>query len=380
MIWKEIPGLETMKRHLVNLHLQNQLPHAILFKEHSDNAAFPLALGFIQYLYCDKPKDIYPCGECKACKQTQNLFYPGFKLVLPKFSTSSQKNDDKENADITGEFYRLFRENIFLSFDDILREVKGKNKQAMISVQTIHEIIESVSYSAVGNKYNIVCIWHPEMMAPAAANKLLKTLEEPPPQTLFFLVSPKPDELLATILSRLQQISVPSFSEKETVDYLIQKYNTEASKAQEIAKICNGNINKAIHILNNFEEYIELLNDFRTFAKLSIKYDINGIDEWIKKYESAGREALKKFLEYSLDIFHYSLMQNYQLSDLIRATSVEKDFISKFYLYAHDDNIPKLYELFNDTYHNITRNANIRITLNALFLRCNELLKKKVVI
>lgn len=380
MIWKEIPDLQALKRHLVNVHTNNQLPHALLFKEDADNAALALALGFVQYLYCDQPQDIYSCGECKSCKQTQNLFYPGFKLVMPSFSTSSQKEEAKENLNIVGEFYRLFKENIFVSFDDVLREVKGKNKQALISVQNIHDIIQSVSYSAVGDKYNIVCIWHPEMMAPAAANKLLKTLEEPPSQTIFVLVSSKPDELLSTILSRLQQIYVPSFSEKDIIDYLIQKYNTDASKAQEIAEICNGNINKAIHILNHFDDYLVLLNDFRTFAKLALKYDVNGIEAWIKKYETEGREALKKFLEYSLDIFHYALLQNYQLDNRIRATKVEKDFISKFYLYAHQDNIPKLYEVFNETYHDVTRNANIRITLNYLFLRCNELLKKKAVV
>jgi DNA polymerase-3 subunit delta' len=234
-----------------------------------------------------------------------------------------------------------------------------------------------VSFSSVGNKYNIVCIWHPEMMMPAAANKLLKTLEEPPPQTLFILVTNKPDELLATIISRVQQISIPDFSQKEIIDFLIDKHSIEPAKAREIAEISNGNLNQSLHILFHFDEYSELLNDFKEFAKLSIKYDYDGIDKWIKKYESAGREALKRFLEYALDILHHSLLQNYQLHHLIKTSLPEKDFISKFYPYAHDENIPKLYELFNEAYHNVVRNANIRILLNTLFLRCNELLKKK---
>lgn len=380
MIWQKIPGLESLKQYLVGLHKHHQLPHALLFKGEDGGAALPMALGFIQYLYCEQPHHIYPCGVCKTCQQTKNLFHPSFHFVLPKFSTSTQKSDKVEESDVSQLFYKKFDKNPFISLNDILKEVKEKNKQTLISVQDVHQIIENVSYAAIGNKYNTVCIWNPELMMPAAANKLLKTLEEPPPQTLFILVSSKPEELLTTILSRVQQIEIPKFSEKDITDYLIQQYHTDIAKAREIAEIVNGNINKALHILNNYEEYTELLNDFREFARLSIKYDINGIANWIKKYETHGREYLKQFLEYSLEILHNALLQQYHLSSLIKTIQPEKEFISKFYLYAHDKNIPALYELFNEAYHHITRNANIRILLFDLFLRCHELLKKKITV
>ncbi|MCX7728237.1 MAG: hypothetical protein N2203_02090 [Bacteroidia bacterium] len=377
MLWKELPNLSSSKNYLTELYLNNSLPHAIMLKGEEGAAILPLALGFVQFIYCDNlSKKDFPCGECKSCKQTKNLFYPGFQFVLPKFSASSQKQESNED-DIQLLFYQLFKENIFLSFDDILKEAKGKNKQAFISVQDIHKVIESVSYSAIGGKYNVVCIWHPEMMMPAAANKLLKTLEEPPPQTLFILITHQPEELLPTIISRVQQIHVPLFSDKDIVDYLIDKYSAEPSKAQEISEICNGNLNKAIGILHHFDEYSALLNDFREFARLSIKYDYDGIDQWIKKYETAGREAVKRFLQYVLDVLHHCLLQNYQLNHLIKTTQQEKEFISKFYLYAHSENIPKLYEVFNEAYHHVVRNANLRMLLNTLFLKSNELLKKQ---
>ncbi len=375
MLWQDIPDLENIKRHLVQLHQQNQLPHAILFKGEQGNAVLPTVLGFMQYLYCDHPQNNYPCGLCKSCKQTKNLYYPEFKFILPHFS--SAKNDQSEEADMFKTFYRLIFDNIFLSFDDVLKEVKGKNKQAFIFADDVHQMIESVSYSAVGNKYKIICIWTPEMMNTIAANKLLKTLEEPTPQTLFFLVTSKPDELLPTILSRVQQITIPNFSNQDIIDYLVAKYDVQPNRAQEIAQASNGNINKAIHILNYFDEYEELLNDFRELARLSIKYDYDGIDKWMSKYENAGREALKKFLEYTLNVFHYSLLKDYELEHLIKTIQIEREFISRVHPYVHQNNIPKLYEIFNDAYHHATRNANMRILLNNLFLRCNEVLKKK---
>lgn len=376
MLWQNIPYQTAVKNYLSELYLNNRLPHALLIKGEEGSATLPIALGFMQFLHCDNQnKKLHPCGECKSCKQTKNLFFSGFQLVIPAFSTS-QKNENEEN-DTYKVFYELFKENIFITFDDVLKATKGKNKQALITVQTIHQIIENVSYSALGNKYNIICIWHPESMLPSAANKLLKTLEEPPPQTLFLLVTSKPEELLATILSRIQQISIPHYTQKEMVDFLIEKYQIDSSKAQEISEISNGNINKAIQLLTNLDEYIELLNDFKEFARLAIKFDYDEIDNWIKKYESKGRESLKFFLEYSMDVFHNALIQNFNLPQLIKTTQQEKEFISKFYLYAHQENIPALFEIFNDAYLHTTRNANIRILLNDLFLRCNELLKKK---
>lgn len=376
MLWHDIPDLQHIKIHLAHLYKNNQLPHAILFKGEDGSAALPMALGWMQYLYCDHPDEIYPCNQCKSCKQTQNLFYPGFQIIVPNFS-SAQKSENTAETDLLQAFHLHFKENIFITFDDLLKEVKGKNKQAFISVENIHQVIEKVSYSAVGQKYNIVCIWHPEMMLPAAANKILKTLEEPPPQTLFLLVTSHPEELLPTILSRVQQIDIPNISEKQMIDFLIDTFKIDAAQAEEIAQMSNGNINKAIYVLQHFDKYIELLNDFRSFARLSIKFEYDEIDNWIKKYENEGREALKRFLEYALEILHYALLQNYQLGHLIKATQTEKEFISKFYPYAHDNNIPALYELFNEAYYHITRNANIRIQLMDLFLRCNELIKKK---
>lgn len=377
MLWNDIPDLDNIKNHLADIYLLNQLPHALLFNEKKSNCALALALGLMQFMNCDHPnKKNIPCGECRSCKQTKNLFYPGFQFVLPKFSTSS-KNENNNETDLIKIFYDLFKENIFISFEDVLKEIKSKNKQPLISVQDIHQIIENVSYTSEGSKYKIVCIWHPELMNHNAANKLLKTLEEPPEQTLFILVTDKADELLPTILSRVQTINIPPFNHAVIAKYLKEKFLINEQQANDIAEISDGNILTAIHLQQNFNSYSDLLNDFKEFVRLAIKYDIDKIEKWSKKYETEGREAFKRFLEYSLNIFHYCILQNFQLNDLIKTTPAEKDFISKFYLYINEDNVQKLYEIFNDTYHHTARNANLRIIISNLFLRANELLKKK---
>ena len=58
-------------------------------------------------------------------------------------------------------------------------------------------------------------VWMPEKMNEATANKLLKILEEPTPNTVFILVSNHPDEMISTILSRTQQLKIPALSDSE---------------------------------------------------------------------------------------------------------------------------------------------------------------------
>ncbi len=375
MIWQKIPGLETTKSFLIELHKHNQLPHAILLSGKEGSAVLPIALGFSQFLLCDTPKDLLPCGECKSCKQTQNLFYPGFQIILPKFSTA--KSDEAENQFLKL-FFDLFKENIFIGFDDILKETKDRSKQALISVQDIHRVIESTAFTAEENKYKIIIIWMPELMPPASANKLLKTLEEPPPQTLFMLVSYNPEKLLPTIISRLQQIPVPIFTDEQVSTYLINHFSLQKEKADDIAFIAEGNINKAIQLIENIENYYTLLNDLKAFIRNAIKFDFNEIEKWIKNYEDIGREGLKRFFEYSLGVLHNALLFNYQAIEVSKVTDGEKSFIEKLLPYVRKDNISTLHDLFNDAYHQVSRNANMRTLLIDLFLRCNETLPKKV--
>ena len=71
-------------------------------------------------------------------------------------------------------------------------------------------------------------------MTTAAANKLLKIIEEPPQKTLFLLVTEREDLLLQTITSRCQLVKIPRLSQSDVKDYLIENKNQSPEKAQHI--------------------------------------------------------------------------------------------------------------------------------------------------
>ncbi len=85
-----------------------------------------------------------------------------------------------------------------------------KKPSKQISVTQIRELADFINISSHQNGYKIILIHPAEAMNPAAANALLKNLEEPPPQVLFILVTHQAQHLLPTIRSRCRQIAMPA--------------------------------------------------------------------------------------------------------------------------------------------------------------------------
>ena len=144
-----------------------------------------------------------------------------------------------------------------------------------------------------------------------AANKLLKLFEEPPDKTIFILVCNSPDQLLTTILSRLQQIPFLKLNEKEISRALVEKYKVTEEAAQQAAFLCDGNFNEAILLLAQNEEQLSFLEHFQNFMRLSLKFDGSKALAWVDKNAATGREKQKQFLQYSLEIFRDCLMFNF---------------------------------------------------------------------
>ena len=89
-------------------------------------------------------------------------------------------------------------------------------------------------------------IWMAEKMNIAAANKLLKLIEEPPAKTLFILITENEDKIIDTIKSRCQVLHFPSISEAHLADALIKRQQCDAKQAQKIAHQAQGNYNTAL--------------------------------------------------------------------------------------------------------------------------------------
>ena len=151
---------------LQTLRNAQRLPHALLFKGATGLGKSHLAQVFVQSLLCTQPdSESRPCGRCRNCLLYFTGNHPDFFQIAPE---------------------------------------EGGDKP--IKVDQVRELNSAMTLKSHGGGYKIAIISPAEQMNVAAANSLLKTLEEPPPQTLLILISHTPGLLLPTIRSRCQNL------------------------------------------------------------------------------------------------------------------------------------------------------------------------------
>ena len=83
MTFAQVPGNADVKRALVAMADAGRVPHAILLHEEDGGGAFPLAIAFLQYLYCRQRSGGDACGQCPSCGKISKLIHPDVHLVFP---------------------------------------------------------------------------------------------------------------------------------------------------------------------------------------------------------------------------------------------------------------------------------------------------------
>jgi len=90
----------------------------------------------------------------------------------------------------------------------------------------------------------------------AAANALLKTLEEPPPAAVLLLCTHQPHLLPATVRSRCSRVLVPAFSEEQVAEHLVGRYGLEPAAAARVAAVSGGNARRALDLIDPESEKV----------------------------------------------------------------------------------------------------------------------------
>jgi DNA polymerase III subunit delta' len=373
MLYRGIIGQKEALGRLQKMVQEKRIPHALLFSGKEGSGNLPAAFAFAQHLYCSQPADGLPCGVCAACNKVAKLIHPDLHLVFP----IAKSKDVKTSNDVVKEFREAYLQQPYLNLSDWFNELSAENKQPLIPVEESADILRKLSYTSYEGSYKTMVIWQPEKMNTEAANKLLKILEEPPDETIFILVCNAPDQLLATIISRVQTIPFYQLSEAEITQGLIDKYQVNTEVAKQSAILADGNFREALSLLTQQEESVSFLNHFQAFMRLALKFDAVKALAWIDENATTGREKQKQFLQYGLAVFRDALMYNFGDQALVRLNGQEKQFLEKFAPFINRLNYEKLVEEFNTNYYYIERNANPKILFMDLLLKTNELINTK---
>ena len=374
MFFKDIIGQEEAKQRLIKEAKDGKIAHARLFCGNEGIGKLPLAIAYARYLSCENPQENDACGKCPNCVKYNKLAHPDLHFVYPVIK---RKNKDTVSDDYLTEWRSLLASTAYFNLNIWLQEMGAENQQAQIYVKESDEILRKLSLKSSQGGYKIMIIWLPEKMNTECSNKLLKLLEEPPQQTLFFLISEEPDKLLTTIISRTQRFQLHAIEEQSIANALIQTYGLQENDAMDIAHRSEGNFLKALESIHLNEENQLFFELFVNLMRLSYQRKVREMKLWSESLAYMGRERQKHFLSYCQRMVRENFIYNFQKPGLTYLSKDEQNFAIRFAPFINEGNVIGIMNELNEAQRHIEQNVNAKMVFFDFALKMIVLLLQK---
>jgi DNA polymerase III subunit delta' len=395
MLFKDVVGQAAVKKQLIHLVADNRLSHALLFLGREGCGALSLARALAQYLVCEKvtgkkqpdpaallfgePEPVetgFPedsCGVCPACVKAVQMMHPDIHFSYPVVPKKS--GDKPVSTDYITEWRSFLATQPYGNNYDWLQAIGAENKQGNITAHECTEIIRKLNLKSFESGYKILLMWMPEFLG-KEGNKLLKLIEEPPPNTLFILVAETEELILPTIISRTQLVKVPPIDPEDIAT--APALQTEPVKARLVAGICDGNLREALQLMQHTDEnWLSLVKDCMNAA---LKTGPLAMVRWVEQAAAMGREKQKQFLKYFLNLAEQGVLAQITGGEHLQLTPEEKEFTLRLGKMAGIGGLEAMADQFNNAIYHIERNANGKMLFHALIIRIYHIIANKNVI
>jgi DNA polymerase-3 subunit delta' len=343
-------GLRRSLALLESLAARDRIPSALLFTGARGTGKKECALFFAMAQNCAEPGAARPENP------------PAFEAFPPFFrKTLSRAFHGEPPCGACGQCRKIAHG----SHPDVLEIAPEGGKAApQIKVDQIRGLLSTLSMHPIEGKRRVVMMPEAEAMNEAAANALLKALEEPPPSTVFILAVPEPGMLLPTIVSRCQKVRFAPLPEKDIAAFLETDLGHDPARALAAAALSEGSVTRAVELVEKgrLEERDAVL---ARLARLGSGTPVEAL-AWAESLARNKKAALR-----ALD-----WMQIW-MRDLLAARGAPKALLNKDLTERLGcETRERAVEEIVTAYHraaacrrDIERNANLRLALDALFLR-----------
>jgi DNA polymerase-3 subunit delta' len=224
MGFNSIFGHEKQKNLLLSFLRKERLPHAFLFAGQDGIGKKKVAREFIKHILCEKGNG---CGACRACIKVDKQVHPDLLFIEPREKKADDDPDSFEGGQKSSLTARSYIPRSLIAGDKD-GKIRGINQEVL-------------AYPYEGSKRAIL-IDDADRMRKEASDALLKTLEEPPPYNMFFLITSSEREIPLTIRSRCVRISFSPLQRVHIEQYFREVLSVEEKRARLLSHISCGSI------------------------------------------------------------------------------------------------------------------------------------------
>ena len=407
MQFKNLIGQEEVKQQLVEMVQNNRLSHALLFLGKEGTGALPLAMAFAQYitllpvvsnevsvpsLFGDtvlKEEIKLPSSPVEAdafmdkqgsLSKAESMVHPDIHYSYPVVTKKS--GTPPIRADYITEWREFVKTYPYGNIYDWLQFIGAENKQGNITAHECNDIMHQLSLKSFESGYKTLIMWMPEYLG-KEGNKLLKLIEEPPPDTVFILVAENEGQVLSTIVSRCQLIKIPVLETDEIETALITRNNCKPEQAHQVAAVSEGNYREALHLLQHADEDFHSL--LREWLNATLKGQTIAQVKFIEEINRLGRETQKQFLRYFTHLLEQSIrldaLEEKARENFAAALSdTERDFVNRLNKTMSLEQKEAIAEELDKATYYVERNANGKILFHALTIKIFHIVKNNVLI
>jgi len=309
MSFKEIIDQEIAKKILQGAIREKRIAHAYLFTGPPGVGKWLAAIVLAKAVNCPK-EEFDSCGDCPSCKKISHLTHPDLTLIFPLPPVSSSRKSKKEKEEEEQKNRNKFVEEKLADPYKIVRY----EKPGSISIEEVRNAQRSLFYTPVEGKVKVLIVQDPEKMSIEAENCFLKTLEEPPRNSLLIFLSSEPEKLLPTIVSRCQRIRFKRMSEELITKRLEKDFDIPEKKALHYARLSEGSLGLSLSLVQGEKEEVRLKGvEFLKIINGKDRFElVSFVNQLLQDYE---RESVLEFLASLLSL----------LRDIYVTIEVKKD-------------------------------------------------------
>jgi DNA polymerase-3 subunit delta' len=242
-------GHEGLRKRLAGAVAAGRLPQGLLFEGPRGVGKQRLALWLGQLVLCERrgKEEREPCGECRSCRLALELQHPDLHWFVP-VEVSKKGADADKQIDLVE---AALVEEMAVRRDQPLYE--ATSGLAGHGIAAVRLLLRRLALTPAMGSRKVFIIGDAERLVPqqgaeAAANALLKALEEPPADSVLVLTASEPDALLPTIVSRVVRVRLAPLQDSVVASFAQQelKSGESRSKLQKMAEIAEGSIGRLL--------------------------------------------------------------------------------------------------------------------------------------